>query len=165
MERRPRPSRIRSVFVGGPIQHAILQGEYPDPLRLLITSILSILESGGYEVFSAHRVESFGLGREKFSSDEIAKRDFEWMNRCESFVAILPADRNGVLRTDGTHVELGWASALGKPIVAVVPLPLPENYGHLLRGLGAIAHVDFVDISEVHKHPAALRKVLERQCP
>ncbi|MEK6288611.1 MAG: nucleoside 2-deoxyribosyltransferase [Acidobacteriota bacterium] len=163
MGRKPQPSKPRNVFVGGPIHYAISQDTYDAPLRALITSILSVLEGGGYEVFSAHRAEAFGLDREKFSSHEIAMRDFDWMKRCESFVAVLPAGRDGVLRTDGTHVELGWACALGKPIVAVAPLPLPESYGHLLRGLESIARVVFVDIREVQKCPAVLREVLERQ--
>lgn len=162
MDHAQQHSNIRRVFVGGPIVHAISQDGYAPPLRALITSVLSTLEEGGYEVFSAHRAEGFGLKSEEFCSHEIAIRDFDWMNRCECFVAILPPGHGGVLRTDGTHVELGWASALGKRIVAVVPLPLPENYGHLLRGLDVIARVNFVDLYDVENHPSVLLEVLEQ---
>lgn len=162
MDRELQSSKIRSVFVGGPIIHAISQGKYDAPLQILITSILSALEDGGYKVFSAHRAEDFGLDSKKVNSCEIVVRDFDWMNRCDAFVAILPVGRDGAFRTDGTHVELGWASALGKSIVAVAPLPLPESYGHMLHGLGTFLRVAFVDIREVEKCPAVLREVLER---
>jgi nucleoside 2-deoxyribosyltransferase len=163
MERKPHRSNIRHIFVGGPIVHAISQHGYDAQLQALVMSILASLEEGGYEVFSAHRAEVFGCNSEKFCSREIVVRDFDWMSRCESFVAILPPARGGVLRTDGTHVELGWASALGKQIIAVAPLPLPENYGHMLRGLDMIARVNFVDIYEVQKRPAILREMLGQQ--
>jgi hypothetical protein len=156
------PSRTRKVFVGGPIRDAISGNGYDAVLRVLITQILSLLDDAAYEVFSAHRAESFGLVHGQ-SSHEIAKRDFDWMNRCDTFVAVLPPDHNGVMRTDGTHVELGWASALGKPIVTVAPLPLPATYGHLLRGLPAIARVEFVDIREIQERPGVLQEVIERQ--
>lgn len=156
------PSRTRKVFVGGPIRDAISQKGYDVALRKLIIDVLSVLEDAAYEVFSAHRAEDFGLDRSQ-SSHDIACRDFDWMKRCDIFVAILPPGQNGVLRTDGTHVELGWASALGKPILAVAPLPLPPSYGHLLRGLSDIARVDFIDICEVQKCPSVVQEVLERE--
>ena len=163
MVRQAPSSRSRRVFVGGPIQHVKLHSDLCTSLRNLITSVLYELEGDGYQIFSAHRAEAFGLDTDKFSSHEIAMRDFQWMRSCESFVAILPTGRDGAFRTDGTHIELGWASAMGKPIVAVVPLPLPESYTHLLRGLGAVARVDFVDIREVQARPRILNRVLKRQ--
>jgi len=156
-------SQTHRVFVGGPIKHAIQQGDYDEELRVLILSVLSSLTNDGCEVFSAHLTEGFGLDSSATTSYEITRRDFDWMRRCDIFVAILPAGLDGALRTDGTHVELGWASALSKPIVAVVPLPLPENYGHLLHGLECIAKVCFVDISDVQKDPTALTKVVKQQ--
>ncbi len=156
-------SRLRRVFVGGPIQHASSQRGVFTALRELITAILAELDDHGYQIFSAHRTEAFGLETAKFSSNEITTRDFQWMKDCEIFVAILPTYHKGAFRTDGTHMELGWASAMGKPIIAVVPLPLPESYTHLLRGLGAVARVDFVDIHAVQERPWILRTLLERQ--
>jgi nucleoside 2-deoxyribosyltransferase len=163
MQRNPQTSTTHNVFVAGPIVNAISDGEYDALLRMLITSVLSVLEHGDYTVFSAHRVEDFGLHPDKFCSHEVVMRDFEWISRCDTFVAILPAGRDGVLRTDGTHVELGWASALGKRIMAVAPLPVPKNYGHMLRGLAVFERVDFIDIREVQDRPQILLEELERK--
>lgn len=121
-----------------------------------------MLEDNGYEVFSAHRDEEFGLERGKFSPQEIAMRDFDWMNRCACFLAILPISNEGILRTDGTHIELGWASALGKPIILVAPLPLPESCGQLLRGMAAIASITFINIREFQTQPDVLLEALDR---
>jgi hypothetical protein len=163
MKRKMRPVKLRKLLLGGPIRHAVLAGEFDPSLQVLITSLLETLESSGWEVFSAHRAEGFSTESEKFCSQKIVTRDFDWMKRCDLFVAILPPGPEGVLRTDGTHVELGWASALGKPIVAVAPLPMPETYGHMLRGLGGIAQVDYINIFDVQKRPEALREALQRR--
>jgi len=156
-------NNTRRIFVGGPIKHAISQDEYDQELRMLITLVLSNLENEGYEVFSAHLAEGFGLVDTQPSSSDVILRDFGWMKKCDTFVAVLPAGSEGVFRTDGTHVELGWASALNKPIVALVPLPLPKNYGHFLRGLDSIAKVSFVNIAEVQINPSVLIKAVNEQ--
>jgi nucleoside 2-deoxyribosyltransferase len=163
MERKIRSAKLRKILLGGPIRHAVLAGEFDPSLLVLVTSLLDTLESSGWEVFSAHRAEGFSIESEKFCSQKIVTRDFDWMKRCDLFVAILPPGPEGVLRTDGTHVELGWASALGKPIIAVVPLPIPETYGHMLRGLGSIAQVDYINILDVQKRPEVLREALQRR--
>jgi nucleoside 2-deoxyribosyltransferase len=148
--------------VGGPIRHAVSNGALQPDVHAVITAVLAALEADGWETFSAHRAEAFGAASDGLCSSEVAKRDFDWMRRCDAFVAVLPPGPDGVLRTDGTHVELGWACALGKPIVALTPIPVPDSYGHLLRGLGAIARIDFVDIAEVKRSPEYLRAALRR---
>jgi nucleoside 2-deoxyribosyltransferase len=84
------------------------------------------------------------------------------MEQCDIFVAILPVCKcNAVLlRTDGTHIELGWASALRRPIVLVTTKPFDVSASHLLKGLGAIANVKHVDLDEFKREPGILAEVL-----
>lgn len=161
---RPRLSdeRQRSVFVGGPIVHALGDGEFAPGLRRLISELADAFERSGWEVLSAHRVEGFGDRSASFTSEEIVTRDFDWMNRCDVFVPVLPADAGTALRTDGTHVELGWALALGKPVVAVMPSPLPAGYGHMLRGLKTFPRVASVDLAAAEARPEAVVEAATR---
>ena len=135
------------VFVGGPIQHAIYpDGAFHALTRSAIETAIDGLRSQGYQVLSAHEHENFGEMdvREKFQ--EVCFRDFQWMQKCNVFVAILPLDENGkVVHSAGTSIELGWASAMDKPIVLICdPAPI---YSHLVIGLDAVTRVAKIDIN------------------
>ncbi|MEU7576097.1 nucleoside 2-deoxyribosyltransferase [Streptomyces sp. NPDC041068] len=152
-----------SVFVGGPIQHAIRDDGFHQPLRHAIRDIIAAASAVHGTVFSAHVVEKFGVDTPLFSPDQVSVRDFDWMRRCDVFVPVLPVDGAGeLMRTDGTHVELGWASALGKPIVVVTPVPLAANASHLLRGLPSVADVTVLDLAEAGANPAELLRLVEK---
>lgn len=155
-----RVNRRLRVLVGGPIVNAIKDEQFDPRLRSLVSSILSTLEGQGHEVFSAHRTEDYGSDSDNSDGKDVATRDFAWMQACDAFVAVLPAADGGLLRTDGTHIELGWASAFGKPIFAVGPVPLPPVSGRLLRGLGAFADLVFLDIDAVERQPWRLLEAL-----
>jgi len=92
---------------------------------------------------------------------DVCQRDFAWMLRAKAFIAVLPPDRSGEpIRTDGTCVELGWASALGKPIVIV--RQLSDRHSHLVRGLPKIANVIEIDYRELKVSPSAIVNALEQ---
>ena len=153
------------VFVGGPIQHALSRAGFDNPLRGLIGSVHGALERAGFDVFSAHRAEKWGDITADLTSDQIARRDLDWMQRCDAFVACLPVGPDGLpFRSDGTHIELGWASALGKPVVLCIADPLPEGASHLVRGLSSIAAVEVVcalaALAEPHAVVGAVGRVL-----
>jgi hypothetical protein len=135
-----------SVFVGGPIQHAIgLDGCFADGCRTVIERVISGLTAEGHKIFSAHLTERFGEMDVSGKFQEVCARDYRWMRQCDVFVALLPLDANGdVIVSNGTSVELGWASAMGKPIVIVCDSA--PKYSHLIIGLDAIARVVKVDI-------------------
>lgn len=135
------------VFVGGPIQHAIdSQGRFHIQVKTTISTIISDLRSNGYVILSAHEHENFGEMDVRGKSLEVCARDLEWMKECAVFVAVLPIDQNGeAICSMGTAVELGWASAMGKPIIIVCDPMLV--YSHLINGLGAVARVVTVDIN------------------
>ncbi|MFF3645571.1 nucleoside 2-deoxyribosyltransferase [Streptomyces sp. NPDC002564] len=151
------------VFVGGPIQHAIRDDGFHRPLRHAIRDIIDAVTAARGTVFSAHVAEKFGVDTPLFSPDQVSVRDIGWMRRCDVFVPVLPVDANGeLMRTDGTHVELGWASALGKPILVVTPLPMAANASHLLRGLPSVADVTVFDLAEACAQPVQLLRLLEK---
>lgn len=134
------------VFVGGPIQYAIDDsGQFSKDLRGTLSSLLSALDARGCRVLSAHREERFGDVDMSGKCFEVCARDYAWMRHCDLFVAVLPVDRDGIpVTTSGTCVELGWASAMGKPIVLIVKPNAP--YSHLVAGLHAATDVVRLDI-------------------
>jgi nucleoside 2-deoxyribosyltransferase len=123
------------VFVGGPIQF-LREPDNADAVIITLQEVIAALRGGGFRVLSAHEAEDYGATTASFGPAEVTLRDYEWMLVCDVYVGIIPADEDGVpYRTDGTHVEIGWASALDKPMVLVLATELSQPYGHLVRGL------------------------------
>lgn len=135
------------VFLGGPIQFAIdSTSRFCPRLRQLIQTLILDLESAGVRVLSAHRYERFGEVDMRGKYREVCLRDYKWMGECDVFAAVLPIGTDGVpLCSSGTAVELGWASAMCKPVVLV--RDLVAEYSHLVTGLDAVTNVVSVDIN------------------
>lgn len=149
------------VFIGGPIQHALRGETMIDKVQDPITLAIDTVGRAGGNVFSAHVAEGFGKQTANFTPDEVSIRDFRWMNKCDVFVPVLPVQTDRTLvRTDGTHVELGWASALGRPIVMVTAHPFTEDASHLLKGLPRVGQVTVVGIDEFLKDPSRLATII-----
>ncbi|MFF4806216.1 nucleoside 2-deoxyribosyltransferase [Streptomyces sp. NPDC001351] len=145
------------VFVGGPIQHAILENGFVDHLQDAITTAIGTVRDNGANAFSAHLVEKFGAETASFTPEQVSVRDFRWMKKCDVFVPVLPVLEDGTLRrTDGTHVELGWATALGRPIVLITKQPFVDSASHLLKGLHRVGLVQTIDFDEFTEKPALL---------
>ncbi|GAA2287451.1 hypothetical protein GCM10010145_67940 [Streptomyces ruber] len=145
------------VFVGGPIQHAILQDGFVGHLQDAITTAIQTVTENGANVFSAHVVEKFGAETAAFTPEQVSVRDFRWMRKCDVFVPVLPLLEDQTLRrTDGTHVELGWATALGRPIVIITKQPFVESASHLLKGLYRVGSVRTIDFDEFTEKPSLL---------
>ena len=136
------------VFVGGPIQNAIgPDGIFNVEIGHLIKSVLKALKKASCHIVSAHVYENFGEMDVRGKFQQVCARDYQWMRECDLFLAILPLDSHGkAIYTSGTFVELGWASAMGKPIVLVRD-PAPK-YSHLIAGLDAVTRVAEVYINE-----------------
>jgi len=133
-------------MVGGPIQYASQPGTFYGPLRRDVMRAIEILRSRGFEVFSAHEAEAFGDRLSEFTAAQIAHRDFSWMRAAHAYVAILPCDEQGsLMRTDGTHIEIGWASALDIPVLLLVDRAGRQQASLLLQGLVHLADVEIVE--------------------
>ena len=76
---------------------------------------------------------------------------------CNVYVAFFPKNSSDeYIRSDGLHVEIGWASSLKKPIILIGDnLPCKEN-SHITRGLKAITYVQFLDMKKVVQNPNIL---------
>ncbi|HEB79312.1 MAG TPA: hypothetical protein ENI79_02410 [Rhodospirillales bacterium] len=140
------------VFVGGPIQFAFTKHSQFDPwLRTHILQIIDLIESMGIEVFSAHRYERFGELNVVGKSCQVARRDFAWMQACDLFVVVLPDHDGRLVRTDGTHIELGWASAFYKPILLFRDPTISGS--HLLEGLDTVSPVSTLPLNMIDNDP------------
>ena len=65
-----------------------------------------------------------------------------------------------LVKTDGTYIELGWASALGKPIIIVAENPLPNCYSHLIIGLNTITTINIIDYKIAQRNPSIIDKII-----
>lgn len=153
--RGPGMSNVTRVFVAGPFWGLVdpRTGRMPIGERNRIERLIEHFESKGCEVSNAHKREAWG--EEFLDPDIYTKVDFDEISKADVLVA-LPG--NPV--SPGTHVEIGWASALGKPIVLLVD-PEKECAG-LLRGLRTITNVEFVLVPEAAVDLGELDEAVER---
>lgn len=148
------------LFVGGPIQYGLREDSIFDPaLKTLISSLLRELKRIGFEVLSAHQVENFGEVDVSGQTDAIVRRDYEWMLSCDAYVCILPeASDAQPYRSDGTCIELGWASALNKPILIL--FSSTATYSHLFTGLGTITNASYLAMEQILQDPSLIEDTL-----
>lgn len=149
------PVQLGTVYVGGPIQYALMGGRFDPTLRRLLHVILTVLGEHRYRVLSAHLVEEFGAIDMQGMAAQVTIRDFNWIADADAYVCILPAASNGLpFRSDGTCIELGWASALDKRIVIIRDKSL--TYTHLIEGLHSVARATYLDVDTVLEKPTSL---------
>jgi nucleoside 2-deoxyribosyltransferase len=106
-----------------------------------IGRVLTFLRNKGHRVFSAHERESWG--QEIFSPRKALRLDLDGIDDCELFLALI-----GNPPSPGVQLELGYAIARQKPIVAVYTQKrgaLP----HLVRGLRAYPKTRLIRITSV----------------
>ncbi|MBS9437272.1 hypothetical protein EAE91_08810 [Photorhabdus noenieputensis] len=154
------PLANKSVFIGGPIQSAIYDGGFHEELRMTIQLAVKTVETLNGKVFSAHLTEKFGIDTPHYTPEMVSKRDFQWMQQCDYFMPILPVHQGEeLLRTDGTHIELGWASALKRPVLLITQLPIVRGGSHLLKGLEHICNLSKLDIHDFRHNPRQIGEI------
>lgn len=128
------------IFLGGPFKALVDQetGAMRERDRARFEGLIARLEAEGHEVHNAHRRE--GWGAAFLTPQECTRLDFAEISGCDVFVAF-----PGAPPSPGTHIEIGWASALGKPIVLL--LEEGAEYAFLVRGLHTVAHVDYLTLA------------------
>lgn len=121
------------MFVGGPFKALVdVDGKMRPEERSRLEKLIAGLEAAGNTVYNAHRRESWGA--EFLSPEECTRLDFEEISASDVFVAF-----PGSPASPGTHIEIGWASALGKPVVLL--LEEGAEYAFLVRGLHTVGNV------------------------
>ncbi|MFF3552446.1 nucleoside 2-deoxyribosyltransferase [Streptomyces tsukubensis] len=147
---RPAPG-IRSVFLAGPFIQLLdpETGRMPTAARGPFNVLIKHFEAQGLSVHNAHRREAWGA--ELMRPEQCTKLDQDEIRKADVFVA-LP----GRPASPGTHIEIGWASAFGKPIVLL--LEREHEYTFLVQGLHTVASVEYV----VHTDIAACLPAVDR---
>jgi nucleoside 2-deoxyribosyltransferase len=101
----------------------------------MFNNLIRFFESKGYVVHNAHKRESWG---ENFMApEECTKIDYDEIANCDYFVAF-----PGFPASPGTHIEIGWASALKKNIFLL--LESGKEYAFLIRGLYNVVPVNYI---------------------
>ena len=154
------PDGRRLAFLAGPFK-AIVDAE-TGVIRAFdrdrYEALINHLETCGYTVHNAHRRESWGA--HFLSPEECTRLDYEHIRDCDLFVAF-----PGHPASPGTHIEIGWASAFGKPLILL--LEEGHSYAFLIQGLHAVSDVSYVGMPTaeigLEHFAAALEKLEARQ--
>ncbi|WP_431982938.1 nucleoside 2-deoxyribosyltransferase [Streptomyces qinglanensis] len=153
------PAGVGSLFLAGPFLQLLDPdtGRMPPAARAPFSLLIEHFEAQGIAVHNAHRRESWGA--ELMPPEVCTPLDQEEIRKADAFVAV-----PGHPASPGTHVEIGWASAFGKPIVLL--LEQERDYTFLVQGLHTVATVEYVvcrDPAEVLPQvDTALRGVVAR---
>ncbi|GKX29157.1 hypothetical protein SH1V18_16370 [Vallitalea longa] len=125
----------KKCFLAAPFKSLVdnITSKMKDEDIITITNLIQYLERKGYDVHNAHKRESWG--KNFMSPEECTKIDFDEIKSCDLFIAFL-----GKSASPGTHIEIGWASAFGKPIVLLL-FNSEKDYAYLVRGLYTIGNV------------------------
>ena len=98
-------------------------------------ALIGHLELCGYTVHNAHKRESWGANF--LTPGECTWLDYEQIRECDLFVAF-----PGYPASPGTHIEIGWATAFGKPMILL--LEAGHMYAYLIQGLHTVGNVRYV---------------------
>lgn len=101
----------------------------------LLSAIKREFEKNNIEVFLAHEREKWGEAL--FSPDDCTPLDYKELEASDTVVAI-PRESGGV------HIELGWASALRKPVT--IFLEESYQYSPLILGLGKVTETLYLQL-------------------
>ncbi|MBF6048513.1 hypothetical protein GO001_25455 [Streptomyces sp. NRRL B-1677] len=146
---------IRSLFLAGPFLQLLdpATGEMSGDARAPFDTLIKHFEAQRLSVHNAHRREAWGA--ELMRPEVCTRIDQEEIRKADAFVA-LP----GFPASPGTHIELGWASAFGKPIVLL--LERDRQYTFLVQGLHTVATVEYVVHTDIADALPAVDRALHR---
>ena len=127
------------IFLAAPFTGMLRQAESggvvcDSAFQAVLESIERTLVSFGHSVFLAHRREEFGAAL--MAADRCTPLDMLELQRADCVVAL-------VGRSFGVHVEIGWAAAIGIPLVLLLRFD-GEATTPLLSGLSAAANCTIV---------------------
>ncbi len=136
----------RSIFLATTITSLIdAQGRFVEEERHKLEYILRTLRvETGLEVFCA--IEREKWGEELMTGEVCTSLDFIGLDNAD-YVVALPANSYGV------HVELGWASALKKPMTIILSASEGAK-SPLIEGLGTMCDVNYQECSEAAPIPS-----------
>ena len=105
--------------------------------------IVRHLESAGHEVPTAHLAHPDVMKVEKvIDPDEVYRRDIEWINNCDAFVAEVSTPSHGV------GYEIAYALSLGKPVLCCYQNGVPVSKMIIGNSSDGLTVFDYADIEE-----------------
>ncbi len=138
---------LKKLFIGCPISHYFENGVFNNDLKGALLYIEQCLHCKGDILFSAPIEEKFQLDH-SLTDDQIAQRDFSWIDESDACAFFLPTDSLGnPIQTEGTCIELGYSVAMNKPLIIFWNSSAAENYSPLVRGLHGF-HATYYDVSK-----------------
>jgi len=124
-----------SIFIGGPITHAVKDNVFDSGLRGVIERLNELLVNKAHTVHSAYIYENFGADAPG-EKTKVFKNDVEWINRSDAAIILLPDDSDGKpFRTDGTYIEIGISYAKKKPILLLATKDCEGQFSCMLEGM------------------------------
>lgn len=148
---------VRTVFVAGPFFKLVdpVTGVMSARDRARFERLIHYFEGSGCIVNNAHRRESWG---EAFlGPTEFTKLDYSEIDASDLIIAV-----PGPPASLGTHIELGWASAMGKPIVLL--LEKDEDYALMVYGLRHVTKTAVVETADGDFELSALEDAVIAVC-
>jgi len=139
------------AFLVAPFAGVVSAGRMEISIKNVLRATLGELRRAGYEAFSAHEDEKWG---EAWARPALCTpRDRDLVERADLVVAIPGPPTSG-----GVHIELGWASAAGKPMIVF----LSEGWvpSQLVLGLPFISPTQLVRVQTLNEVPRQLRTIL-----
>jgi nucleoside 2-deoxyribosyltransferase len=148
---------LRTVFVAGPFFKLVdpVTGTMRQQDRERFELLIDYFEGSGCKVHNAHKREAWGA--EFLEPEDFTKLDYDEIAASDVLVAV-----PGPPASLGTHIELGWASALGKPLVLL--LEKGEDYALMVYGLRHITRTAVVETVESRFELAAFEDALAAVC-
>lgn len=142
------PNMKKKIFLAAPFSQYLVDGVFEKYAFDKIISMISVLRKHGYSVFSAHERENFG--EQLMEPSTCTPLDFKEINQCDIVVALIEDSSFGV------SLELGWASALRKPIILYQKLGAPFS-SPLIEGICEITDTKLV--SDINTLLLAIEKL------
>lgn len=144
---------LKRIFLAGPFKSLVNPdtGSMGNNEKYRILNLIDFFESKGISVHNAHKREKWG--KDFMPPEECTEIDFKEISNCDLFVAF-----PGHPASPGTHIEIGWASALKKPIILL--LEQDKDYAFLIQGLGKVADVTYVRFSQEKDYISRLEDYL-----
>ncbi|WP_343761089.1 nucleoside 2-deoxyribosyltransferase [Clostridium oceanicum] len=128
----------KRVFLAAPFKGVIKKNGsiMKEEQKKIIENLILFLEERGWKVDNAHKREKWGANF--MSPNQCTKLDYDAIKVCDLFIGF-----PGLPASPGTHIEIGWASAMGKKIILLLA-EKKENYAYLIRGLHTVGNVDYI---------------------
>ena len=123
---------MSTVFIAGPFKALVDAESEPRyrELRTTIEELIDFFNSISWNVLNAHTREQWGAAF--LQPNESTRLDYDQITSADLVVA-LPGDPP----SPGTHIEIGWATALCRPLT-IITESVVYNTSALLRGMAEL---------------------------